>query len=818
MKQTDRPAPPRLTLKTRRQRSLASRIMRYGLFTLGGLLLLILLLVGLLLFWVVGRPLPTTSGTVQIAGLSAEVKVVRDKSGVPHISASNPTDLFMAQGYVTAQDRLWQMEFNRRVGAGRLSEVLGDAAIKEDRFLRTIGLRRAASAELGDLNPEERLILESYAKGVNAFIESHQDSLPVEFTLLGFKPEPWTVLDSMTWGKVMAYDLSGNYTKEILRASLVEKLGADKAKTLLPTDPYSGTPFIKPEGVSYAGIAQNLAALDFRSDLAGLGAGDPASRGSNNWVVAGAKTTTGKPMLANDPHLGITNPSIWYEVGLQGGGFNVAGVSFPGVPGVIVGHNERIAWGVTNVGGDTQDLFLEKVNPANPNQYEFQGNWLEMQVLDEELKIKGKPSEILKVRITRHGPIMNPVQDSIKDSQPMALQWTALGKTPIVSAVFRYNRAQNWQEFREALRGFATPSQNFVYADVDGNIGYQMPGLFPIRAKGDGLLPVPGWTGEYDWKGFIPFDELPSFYNPPPGFVATANQWPIPPTSKIYIGQEFDPGWRGQRITELLQAKPKLSLEDLGAIQNDVLSIPGREFASYMGKLPDTDPKLSDSLKRLREWDGRMTADSVPAALYKVTYQYLLENLFKAKLGDEIFERYQGNPAYHLPLILNLMKEPQNEWWGATGRDAMLQKSLGQAQDYLSGKLGSSPNDWRWGKIHSIGFPENPIGKAVPFPLNALLNLKTVERAGDGSTVAAASYDYTKPYNQTSGQSFRGLMNLADFDASLMTNTVGQSGQPFNKHYGDNIDDWNGGRWHPFLFSAAAVDKNKEDVLTLAPK
>jgi len=803
-------------LRPTRKKSLAFRIIRWVLLTFAGLVTLIILLSVFLVLWLVMRPLPQTDGTVQIPGLTAEVKVVRDKSGVPHITAANTADLFMAQGYVTAQDRLWQMDFYRRIGAGRLSEVLGNDALGQDVFLRTIGLRRAASAELDSIPADGKLILESYAKGVSAFIDSHKDNLPIEFTLLGYSPEPWTVLDTLTWGKVMAYDLGGNYDREILRASLIDKLGAAQAAQLLPLTGAEGTPLIVPSGVSYQNMEQNMALVDIQSKISALVGSELSGKGSNNWVVSGAKTTTGKPMLANDPHLGIRNPSIWYEVHLKAPGWNVAGVTFPGIPGVVIGHNERIAWGVTNVGGDTQDFYLEKINPANPKQYEYQGTWQDLQIVREEIKIAGKPSKNLDVRITRHGPIMNDAIDSINKSQPLALKWVALGNSPLVNAVLNYDRATNWQTFRTALKDFNIAGQNFVFADVDGNIGYQLTGLWPTRAKGDGLMPVPGWTGEYEWTGVIPFDSLPSVYNPPTNFIATANQRPAP-FEKFPGGQEFDPGWRAQRITQLLQAKEKLSLEDLGAIQRDVMSIPGKEIASYLGKLPETDPKLSSAIKRLREWDGRLTADSVPGALYKVTYTYMLENMFKAKLGD-VYEDYIGDGAAHLPTVFSLLKDAQNPWWGTGGRDALLQKSLGQAIDYLNGKFGGNSDDWKWGKLHTVSFAQTPIGNALPFPLSALINLKTVEQAGDSSTVAAASYRYDKPYNQTSGVSFRGLMNLANFDDSLITNTTGQSGQPFGKHYGDNIDDWITGRYHPFLFSAAAIDKLKDTTLTLQPK
>lgn len=813
MKQIDRT----VVSAARPVRRKGSRWLRYGGISLGIVLVLVVALIGFGLYWLVMRPLPQTSGSVALPGLSAEVKVVRDKWGVPHITASNASDLFMAQGYVHAQDRLWQMEFHRRIGAGRLSEVLGEAALEQDRFLRTLGLRRAAAEEVGMLSPEDKQILESYARGVNAFISTHKDNLPVEFTLLGFSPAPWEVLDSLTWGKVMAFDLGANYSREILRAALVDRLGAANAIALMsPTGTGTEkTPIIIPAGVSYKGFDRALALLDVQAGVSALSGGDIAGRGSNNWVVSGAKSVTGKPILSNDPHLSIRNPSIWYEIELNGGGYHVTGVSFAGTPGVISGHNERIAWGVTNVEGDTQDLFIEKLNPANPNQYEFRGKWEDLKIYQEEIKIKGKPTETLEVKETRHGPLLNGVSKSLKGSAPMALQWTALRPTPLISAVLKYNRASNWNEFRTALRDFTISAQNFVYADVDGNIGYQIPGYWPRRAQGDGLLPVPGWTGEYEWTGYVPFEELPSSYNPPANFIATANNRPFPLNPKLSLGDEFDPGWRAERITTLLQAKEKLSMDDMKAVLADVVSLPGQQFARAVANLATTDPRQIVALQRLRAWDGRMTTDSVPGALYKVTYQYVLENMFKARLGNQ-FDSYITE-RFHLPFVLRLLQEPGNEWWGEAGRDALLQKSLAQAVDFLTVRLGSNPDEWRWGRLHTASFAQTPIGPALPAPLQLVINLKSVETAGDGSTVAAASYRFDKSYEQTAGQSFRGVSNLANFDESFIVNSGGQSGQPFNKHYGDNIDDWKNGGYHPWLFSPAAIERQKADTLTLTP-
>ena len=787
------------------------------------LVLILALLVGAVVYWFVARPLPQTSGSLQVAGLTSEVKVTRDKWGVAHILAANADDLFMAQGYVTAQDRLWQMEFNRRIGAGRLSEVLGEAALKQDRFLRTIGLRRAAAAEVNDLAASDRQVLEAYARGVNAFINTHQDNLPVEFTLLGFKPEQWTILDSLTWGKVMAYDLSGNYTLEILRANLISKLGADGAQALLPLTGGQNTPLIMPTGLppaAYNDLAPAMELVQLQQSVLALAGSDGQGRGSNNWVVSPAKTTTGKPLLANDPHLGIQNPSIWYEVELNGGGWHVAGLTFPGVPGVVAGHNDRIAWGVTNVEGDTQDLYLEKINPADPNQYEFKGVWQPITVVPEEIKIKGQPPQTIQVRSTRHGPIMNDVDSSMKSMQPLALQWTALQKSPLLGAVLKYDRAGNWTQFREALRGFSTPAQNFVYADVDGNIGYQIPGLWPLRSQGDGLVPVPGWTGDYEWNGYASFEELPSVYNPPAGFVATANNRPVPTSFSTHfsLGQEYDPGYRAARITTMLGAKAKLSPDDLQTIQTDVLSLPGVEFSQALGQLPDGDQNFNAARQILRNWDGRMTTDSAGAALYKVTYQYTLENLFKARLGDDFYGQYLDEQRFHVPFVLSLLKTPQSEWWGNGGRDVLLSKSLGQATTYLQNTLHNGSDGWQWGKLHTASFAETPIGPAVPAPIGWLLNLKTLPVNGDGNTVAASSYGFNNPYVQSSGQSFRAVYNLAEWDDTRLTNTVGQSGQPLSKHYGDNIDDWSGGRYHRLLFSPTGVDgQSDREVLTLKP-
>jgi penicillin amidase len=518
------------------------------------LLVVLVLVAGVAGFVLVQRTLPQVDGAVQIDGLRDKVEIIRDKSGVPHIYAQNQDDLYFAQGYVHAQDRLWQLEFNRRVAAGRLSEILGSATVETDTYLRTLGMYRTAQAEVAALDPETKVILEAYAKGINAFVASHQDSLPLEFVILGFKPEPWTPADTLGWGKVLAQNLGGNMDMEIWRARAIARLGADRVADLEPGYPAEG-PFIVPElgGTSsltpddaYVGWAEAgsldagalLALADRQSavnalliaaDWQNIGRDVISTEGigSNNWVLAGSRTQSGKPLLANDPHLGIQMPSIWYEIHLSGGGIDVIGASFPGAPAVIIGHNQRIAWGVTNVGPDVQDLFIERMNPQNPKQYQFQGQWVDAKVINEEIKVKGAASRQLEILVTRHGPVVTPILKGVTET--LALRWTALDPGTIFRSVRMLNQAKDWNEFRTALSYWDVPSQNFIYADVDGNIGYQTPGRIPIRAKGNGSVPAPGYSGEYEWTGFVPFDELPRVrWCPPTSSTSLARIGPRP--------------------------------------------------------------------------------------------------------------------------------------------------------------------------------------------------------------------------------------------------------------------------------------------------
>ncbi|MBI4789572.1 MAG: penicillin acylase family protein [Chloroflexi bacterium] len=781
-------------------------------------------------YWFVTKGLPQISGTLRVAGLKSKVEIVRDPMGVPHIYADNADDLFFAQGYAQAQDRLWQMEYNRRIGHGTLSDMFGAATIKQDRFLRTMGLGRAARADYAAMSADERRPLQMFANGVNAFIATHQDNLPIEFTILGLKPAPWEPVDTVAWGKVMAFNLSSNYDGELLRANLVEKLGAAKVKELTPPYPAEGPFIISPDAKNYQ--AQNANSQfpipDYQLGNPNLGEivgvyeslglrGDGV--GSNNWVVDGTKSATGKPILANDPHLGIQMPSIWYNMGLHcvpqndACPFNVAGFTFPGVPGIVIGHNDRIAWGVTNLPADVQDLFIEEPNPQNPNQFKFGDKWEDAVIVEEPIKVKGVVSETLKVQSTRHGPIMTPVLGGV--TKPLALQWTALrDRSHLFESVLKMDRARNWDEFRAALRLWDVPSQNFVYADVDGNIGYQMPGNVPIRAQGDGTVPVPG-TGAYEWKGYVPFDDLPFVYNPPTHFVATANNAVVPPTYKHWITADWAEPYRQQRIVDLLKAKDKLSVDDIKAMQGDVYAIPLVQLQKHIIALTPEGFLQQRAMEQVKAWDGRLTAENIGGTIVEVTYQRLLRNLFASKLGADLFASYLSvGSYYHRRVVSTLLDQPNSEWWGEEGNAAVLKRSYAEAVDWLGSQFGDAPGDWRWGRLHTATFG-HPLGSVQP--LNLLFNAGPIPAAGGASTVDRASFASGQSYALTTISSMRMIVDLGNLGGSLLINTTGQSGQPLSKHYNDMVPLWQNVQYMPFYFDRAVLDKANEGVLVLMP-
>ncbi|GER89220.1 peptidase S45 [Dictyobacter vulcani] len=627
------------------------------------------------------RQLSSKNGTFQLDGLHEAVEVVTDPYGVPHIYAANEDDLYFAQGYVHAQDRLWQMDLHRRIGAGRLSEILGPMTLEVDRFSRRLGMHRAAVADTATLPDHDRHILEAYARGVNSFITHHKNKLSVEFTILGYQPEPWQPSDTLQWGKVQAWSLNGNWETELIRARIISKIGPERAVKLeAGYDPQH--PLIIPPGVAYQGI--NLGLLEQYEQLQTL-SGFSIMGGSNNWVVDGTMTESGAPLLCNDPHLGQAAPSIWYECHLIAGDLDVTGASFPGAPGVIIGHNQHIAWGVTNAVSDVQDLYVEKFNPENPRQYEFRGQWAEAEVIREEILVKGNEQPVVEeVRVTRHGPIITHLP-AISQAQttegeltelPLALRWTSLEAGTLLTAVRQINRASNWQEFQHALRSWDTPAQNFVYADNAGNIGYTMAGNIPIRAKGQSIVPVPGWSGEYEWTGRIPFEELPRTYNPDQHFLVTANHRVVNDDYPYYITHEWLNGYRAQRIQDLLTSKKKLTVADMAEIQHDQYCLPAAEIVPYILQIEPANAMARAAQEILQTWDYQLRPDSIGASLYSTFVRKLERLVLDAVLGDDedLLHNYLGKSISALgtlngyagrtrPLLLRLLREQQDSWF-----------------------------------------------------------------------------------------------------------------------------------------------------------
>ena len=801
-----------------------------------GILILLLLAGGALAFYRASRqPFPQTHGTLRLPGLRAPVTVIRDRWGVPHIYASNLHDLFMAQGFVHAQDRFWQMEFWRHIGTGRLSEMLGKTTLNQDRFIRTLGWNRAAQQDLERLGPEERAILEAYAAGVNAYLEHHRDRLPLEFTLFRlfgrrWEIEPWQPLHTVAWAKVMAWDLGGNWDDELLNARIVDRIGAERLKQLVLPYP-ADRPIIVPTPMAEVPEETLQALLDIGRSLQRMTLGDAPDIGSNNWVVAGSRTVTGKPLLANDPHLSIQMPSIWYEVALHCEPvtpecpLRVAGASFPGVPGVVIGHNDRIAWGVTNIGPDVQDLYLERANPQNPFEVEFQGKWEPVRVITEEIRIAGQAEPLLlPVRITRHGPVINDVVEALTRTQTLyAFRWTALEPSGIVRALLRLNRARNWEEFHAALADWDVPGQNFVYADVDGHIGYQATGRIPIRAKGDGLLPVPGWTGEYEWTGYVPYEEMPRRLDPPEGFIVTANNAVVDPAYPYFLAAVWDYGDRAQRITDLLRAKDRLSIEDMAAIQNDTFSLAAQAITPYVLQVSFTDPLARQAQDLLRAWDFRATPESPAPTIFEAFLRHLLHEAWVDELGEEIVQELLTGGSHNRYWARWALAQPDLAWWDdlrtpqRETRDDIVRRAFEQAVAELRGRLGPDPRAWAWGKVHTATFVHGTLGQSGIGPVEAIFNRGPYPAPGTSAAVNNIGFNVQKGFAVRSLPSLRFIASIANWSDSRFIHTTGQSGLPYHPHYDDFIPLWLKGEYHPMLWSREEVEQNAEGVLILQP-
>lgn len=835
--------------------------------------------------WTVRRSFPQTGGELRLPGLQRQATVLRDAHGIPHIYADTPHDLFMAQGYVHAQDRFWEMDFRRKTTAGRLSELFGASTLDVDKVVRTLGWRRTAERELALLSAATRQALTDYAAGVNAWMTAHDGfaERSLEYVVLGltngsYRPEPWTPADSLAWLKAMAWDLRSNMDDELRRALYASVLPKDRVAQLYPAYPFdrhapivtgparggakparpaakkTGTdgdprtaaagsgdrdPGTAEDGDSGTAAALAAVARTLRVVPSPLGTkgGDRDGIGSNSWVVAGAHTATGKPLLANDPHLGPRIPSIWYQAGLHcrvrsaACPYDVTGYTFSGLPGVVIGHNDRVAWGFTNLAPDVADLYLER---TKGDTYEVDGAYRPMEVRTEEIKVAGRAAERLSVRATRHGPIVSGVLDNAtravpgaaaaagepKDGLEAALRWTALDPGRTADALLLLNTARNFQEFRAAAALFEVPAQNMVYADVDGNIGYQAPGRIPVRAKGDGTWPAKGWTSEAEWTGFIPFDELPSAYNPPEGYIVTANNAATGPGYDHFLTSDWAYGHRSQRITQRIRealAAGKMTAATMGDIQMDTANTLAPTLVPHLLRAGVPDGEIRELLET---WDRTQGPDSAAAAYFNAVWRHLLSRTF----DDELPEggRPTGGDRWY-EVVRGLLDRPADPFWddtrtpAAETMDDTLRAAMTDARAELRERLGGTPGEWRWGDLHTLELTNETFGTSGIGPVEWLFNRGPLRLGGGKDAVDATGWNATKGYEVDWVPSMRMVVDLADLDRSRWVNLTGASGHAFHAAYADQAELWGTGGTTPMRHTERAVKADATDTLTLVP-
>lgn len=802
------------------------------------ILLLLVIAGALAFFWfyhAARSSLAQLDGTAALDGLKSPVSVLRDAQGVPHITAANLEDLFFAQGYVTAQDRLWQMDMTRRAIGGEMAEVFpassgppqpvsrATAAVRPrqtwidyDKQQRTLRLRAVAERVAQQLPPRDRAFLEAYARGVNAYIDQHRENLPIEFRLLGYKPRPWSTAESLLIGIGMSQLLNPQYETEYWREKIGARLSPELMADLYPPDSWRDHPPAGEAGYQEKAPAAPAKAAH-RARRISLAAPAPAEHflrpddceaclpGSNNWVVSGAHTVSGKPLLSNDMHLPHRVPAVWYELQLHSGDFNVEGFSLPGVPFITVGHNQRIAWGFTNLNPDVQDLFVENFNSAG--EYQTPTGWQKPEIDRQIIHVKGQPDVSLEVVVTRHGPVVSRLFPD--ETRQIALAWQIYDSHGVSVPLFDLDSAQNWEQFRKALSAFATPSQNVVYADVDGNIGYQAMGFAPVRASGDGTMPVPGADGKHDWTGYIPFDKMPSVYNPPSGIIATANAKITPEGYPYLLATQWFPPYRTARIYQLLKSGKKFSPADMLAIQTDITSEYDRFFADKFVYAIDHSSKATGRARQaadvMRGWDGRMLADSAAPTIEVRTRRFLWEMLLRAKLGNEA-ENYEWSEA--AVALENIITNQPDRWLppGYSSFNDLLTAAVEKA-------IQNAPSDlksWKYGTEYPVVIA-HPVFSGFPI-LHGHAGI-----AGPGMHPQSGGGYTVKQVGRGFGPSERMTVDFSNLDGSTFNIVLGESGQPFSPHYVDQWDAWYNGKTFTLAFSDSAVESAKQHELKLEP-
>lgn len=820
----------------------------------------VVLLVGVLTtgYLLVMHSQPRIEGEIRAFGIGSDVKVLRDEFGVPHIFAENEKDLMFAAGYVQAQDRLWQMDFLRRVSEGRLSEIFGSVTLNADKALRTIGFARVARQITDSLDERTRMLLQSYADGVNSFLRANRENYPVEFVLLGFSPKDWQVEHSIGVARVMAWQLSMGWYVDVAYDKIIDSVGYQKLQDILPRYADDAPVIVKSSVANSAGQKDTLSSavegryreLDFSAYQTGRNGGmldefvdanlfvkelignQGFTIGSNNWVVNETRSQTGKPLLANDPHLGHGVPSTWYEIQLSGGGWDVTGFALPGSPFIVIGNNRNIAWGVTAVMTDDADFYSEQIKDSS---YFFNGKWETLSWVHERIIVKDSIPVSLNVPFTHRGPIVNMIYD-VPDSQANAVSVRWLGHIPSgeVTAFSKLDQANNWEEFRKAASAFKVPGLNAIYADVNGNIGYQCMSGIPIRRSGNGISVLDGTTSQNDWIGQVPFESLPNSYNPPEGYLASANNKIAGDWFTFFVSNYWENPSRIRRIDEYLNSKEKFGINDFKALQNDLFSFHAKEAVPYILEACKDDSVFTyisdknasnypyhESYLFLKHWDFNMTMDSRGAAIFNVFFQKLLVNLYRDEMGETVFESFIKLSNVPARVTTQLLINKQSSWWddvrtkNTESRDMIVRRSLTDAVDFLRERYGEEPGGWTWEKLHHVTF-EHPIGKQRP--LNYLFNIGPFSMGGNTTTVNNTEFHYSDPqFKVLLGPSMRRIIDLGDVAHPLSVLTLGQSGQPYNSHYNDQNEMWLKGQYKICSMDENEISKTAKKLLLLKP-
>ncbi len=787
--------------------------------------LIIILTTFFLSYRLLNKSLPKTDGSLALNILNQPVEVYRDEYGVPHIFAGNESDLFRTAGFVTAQDRLWQMDFNRRVANGELSEIFGAATVEHDKFVRIWGFKRAADKIVDMLSSESLQALNAYTVGVNAFIESHSDKLPVEFALLKYKPEIWKIEDSIAFVRMMGWKLSFSWYTDLVLQKLVSRLGEEKAREVFPDFPKDG-PFIIPSSTQPFGTqTRNFinAGLQVQDFLGFRG----AHLGSNSWVVSGEKSECGKPMLANDPHLELRAPSAWYEMHLSGGGINVAGVSFPGVPGVVIGHNDHIAWGLTNGMIDDVDFYLEKINPDSANQYLNGNRWQNFELVTEEIKIKGAEPESLRIQFSRNGPIISDFHAMVKNGEEaVSMRWVGDEPSDELLAYLKLQKSKNWEEFTAALVYYKVPAQNFVFASSDGDIGYHLAGGVPLRSRATGILPHEGWSTRGQWVDQVPFEKLPHLLNPPENFIVTANNKMVNDRYPYYLSNLWEPSSRAARIHQLLSEKEKFSVDDFKSMQTDIVSFHAQNILPVVVNTMEAviDSNSSEDLKTtynlVKYWNGHESPKSVAASIFHAFFLRLAENTLKDEMGEELYKDYIRFGNVPNRVIAALLKKGDSQWFDDINTPEIetladiMKRSLLDAGAQLRNLAGDNISNWAWGEIHTLTM-RHPLGEENL--LDTILNIGPFSRGGSTMTLNNSEYRFDSPFEATLGASTRQLVDLCDLEHVLSVITTGQSGQRMSKHYKDQTELWLHGNYRSMIMDRSEIIEMAKQKLTLTP-